>query len=153
MCFFTYFKYASPVTFWLCAWQSWKKYFPFSLLVLNKGTVDDGKESGSYWTSYYISGIWFSFQFNFFLMRWNILVHLCLHFFPFVSQCPLWNNFSGSICSGLQSNYAITKTFIIRLLKLNVEKNWFSFIQSYQFHSSLLSAWLKKHGRSKSKTV
>lgn len=46
--FFFSFKYANPVTFWLCAWRSWKKYFPFSSLVLNKGTMDDGNESGSY---------------------------------------------------------------------------------------------------------
>lgn len=131
--------------------MSWKNYFPFSSLVLNERTVHDGNKSGSYWTSYCISGIWFSFQFNFFWWAEIFLVRLCLHFFLFLIQCPLWNTLSGNICSELQSNYAITKSFIIRLLKLNVEKIWFSFIQSYQFHFNLLSGWLKKHGRTKSK--
>lgn len=61
---------------------------------------------------------------------------------------PLWNTLSGNICSELQSNYTITKSFIIRLLKLNVEKNGFSFIQSYQFHSSLLSDGRNMAGQS-----
>lgn len=35
----------------------------FSIFFIGvKGIVDDGNESGSYWTLYYISGIWFSFQ-------------------------------------------------------------------------------------------
>lgn len=64
------------------------------------------------------------FNFNFFWWAEIFLVHLCLHFFPFLIQCPLWNTLSGNICSELQSNYTITKSFIMRLLKLNVEKKF-----------------------------
>lgn len=102
---------------------------------------------------HHITSLAYGSPFNFNFVWWAeiFLVRLCLYFFPFLIQCPLWNTLSGNICSELQSNYAITKSFIIRLLKLNVEKIWFSFIESYQFHSNLLSGWLKKHGRTKSK--
>lgn len=62
------------------------------------------------------------FNFNFFWWAEIFLVHLCLQFFRFLLQCPLWNTLSGNICSELQSNYTITKSFIIRSLKWNVEK-------------------------------
>lgn len=73
----------------------------------------------------------FSLPANLFLHHWGLYLLVSLmQLFP-------WNTLSRNICSKLQSNYNITKSFIITLLNLNVKKFDFP-IQSFQFNFRLL---------------